>query len=41
MQRLILIALVATVAGACVSEVHAQVQTETLLHKADLSAPHP
>ncbi len=35
MHRLILIALVATVAGACVSEVHAQDQTvETLLHKA-------
>ena len=35
MQRLILIALVATVAGACVPDVHAQDQTgEKLLHKA-------
>ncbi len=35
MQRLILIALVATVVGAHVADVHAQDQTgETLLHKA-------
>ena len=35
MQRLILIALVATVAGVSVPDVHAQDQTgETLLHKA-------
>ena len=34
MQRLILIALVATVAGACVSVVHAQDRTGERLHEA-------
>ena len=34
MQRLILIVLAATVAGACVSEVHAQDQTVETLHEA-------